>query len=131
MSYTVSDTIPDWQAWSSEDWTIDIAQTSYVPLGTLVRVTAENVTFLFQNGNTQSSPASITESGLVNFVFTPENDTTTANNVLVPAGTPVMMVMTMIILEDSNGTEDKHATVLTLVDDPDDAGVMGASGGGG
>ncbi len=134
--YTVSNHIPNQSDWIGQSFILDLGDTTYVPKGTVVTVAKDfsSVTFTYPNGtNTISTnPPVLAASGLLSVHGRTPFDTVTANNVPVAANTPIFMVFTMIIVNDLNVDEvDRHFTILTLVDDPENAGVMGGSDGGG
>lgn len=123
-TYTVSDQIPTTEDWQDSEWVLDAGRADLVPRQTMVSIDSDlNITLYYPRGAIYSSqdPATISAGGLLSSTFSAVND-----------GAPMIAVFTMIILEDSEdpNVQDRHITMLTMVDDPDDVGVMAGSGGG-
>ncbi len=123
----------DWLAGSP--YTINLCDTSYVEAGSTLIVQENNGVVsisLQQNSGLMTGPGDILTNGQLTVSATLPVATVSASGQEYPAGTQLMLVFTMVFAtEDGGPGEEQHITGLTLLDDPDNAGVMGGASGGG
>ena len=128
---------------NEEDWLnggtpfeIDVCATSYVKPNSKLLVENRDGTLwasVEQTGPTLEGPGVLLpDNGQLYFSTTTPVAITGATGTEYPAGTQLQVVFSMIFAEKIDGTdEQKHITGLTLLDNPEDAGVMGGVSGGG
>ncbi len=130
-TWTVKDYTPTAEDWENTSWILDIGAAKYMSLGTVIEIDADlflTIRVPTEPGSvthTSKDPVAVSEAGLINgnFVGLDENG----------KKKPMVAAISMIVLEDPEDPEvkeERHITVLSMIGDPDNVGVMGGSSGG-
>lgn len=131
MDYRVEDRVPGMDDWKRTTWNVVLRDTSYLMADAVIDVHDDLNATVTQGGTTYEASADLLHNGLLIVEGTTLADTVTANNQQLPAGTSFWLVLSMVILQDTAGDKiRRYVKGLTLVGDPEDAGIMGAEEGG-
>ena len=133
MAYEVVDKVPTKDDWRGTTWVVTLENAPYIPVGTTMQV-EENLDVVITNGGVTGPPvpARWLESGQLVIEGTSHDERVTANGTVIPPGTPYWIVASMVTFEDAGSSPpdvQRHVGGLTLVDDPEDAGIIGADEG--
>ncbi len=120
-TWTVKDHIPTAEDWENTSWILDIGAAKHIPLGTVIAIDANRELVMTPPDGIpikSEGPVEVSEAGLINGNFLGLKEW-------------MVGVLSMIVLVGPRGREERHITLLSMIGDPDNVGVMGGTGGGG
>ena len=140
MSFEVNmSVVPRLEDWADTSFTVTVDRSKHLRVGSTIKVgplvepdTHLQVTLYNPEGHELgTTPSDYGDNGLLMFSGITLRDGETVNGEPVPAGTRFWIVASMIIMVETDPDtkiekREKHITGLTLIDDPQNAGVMGA-----
>jgi len=134
MAWEVVNTVPTADDWRGTTWVVRLEEAGYLSAGATIHV-EENLDVSVTEAGVASSPTipgHLLDSGQLICEGTTVSEAVRRDGTVAPVGTRFWIVASMVTFEDlsvSPPDVQRHLAGLTLVDDPEDAGIIGADEG--